>query len=479
MKASTLKRIAAAEAQLAPRKVFDLRSVLFRQQLPFGLDQSRYQTAVTPRRAGKTFAIAAKLLSVAQQKRGCAALYITLSRLNAKRIVWETLKTMNAAHGIGGEVFEADLCIKLPNGSSIYLSGANDRSEVEKFRGMALGIVIIDEAQSFPAFLKQLVDEVLTPALTDYAGIIALVGTPGPVPIGYFYERSTASGWVHHNWSVFDNLHLEAKSGRSVQSLLDEALEVRGVTVDDPVIQREWFGRWVLDTNSLVFRYDKERNDRQAPPCEHHVLCIDLGFDDADALGVLGWNDDSPNLYLVREKVMAKQTLTPLMAQVQEFYAEFNPMAVVCDMGGLGKKIAETLQERTGIPIEAAEKDRKLEHIELFNDAMRTGRFFAPASSRFAQDCLKVEWDRTNPEKPKISERFHSDICDAVLYGWRKCLQWLYEEPKAKPAARGTVEFVIEQQQREQEQQEAAWQQRIDENVQLKTEQQENDDQWA
>jgi hypothetical protein len=118
----------------------------------------------------------------------------------------------------------------------------------------------------------------------------------------------------------------------------------------------------------------------------------------------------------------------------------------VADMGGLGKKIAVELQERTGIPIEAAEKDQKLAHIELLNDALRTGRLYAQQDGRFAQDCLKVEWDRSNPEKPKISSRFHSDICDAVLYAFMKSQAWLHQPEKPKPATRGTVEWYEAQQ---------------------------------
>lgn len=412
--------------------VFDLSSVLFKQQLPFGLDASRYQTAVTPRRAGKTYAIAGKLISVALSKPGCVALYITLSRINAKRIVWETLKEMNRSHKLGGEVMEGDLCIDFQGRGKIYLSGASDKSEVEKFRGLALGIVIIDEAQSFPSYLEQLVDEVLAPALTDYAGSLCLVGTPGPVPIGYFHDKTTSIHWAHHTWSVFDNVHLARKSGRATQSLLEDELKRRGVTQDDPVIQREWFGRWALDENSLVFRWTAA-NVRPTKKHQHHVLGVDIGFDDADALAVLGWSDDAPELDIVYEWVGSKQSITGLMGRVKEQYERFAPLAVVMDTGGLGKKIAEEIQMRTSIPIEAAEKDRKLEHIELLNDALRTLKLFAPADSRFAQDCMLVEWDKSNPEKPKISDRFHSDICDAVLYAYRRCLQWLWIEPE-KPA---------------------------------------------
>lgn len=443
------KRIAALENSAKPAPVFRLEELLFQQQIPFGLDQARYQTAVTPRRAGKTYAIAAKLLAVALRKPGCTCLYLTLSRLNAKRIVWEVVKELNRRYELGGTVLEGDLCVSFASGSRIYLSGASDRGEIEKFRGLALGIVVIDEAQSFPRYLEQLVDEVLVPALTDYAGTLALVGTPGPVPVGYFHDKTRHAAWAHHGWSVFDNVHLARKSGRTTQSLLEDELARRGVTVDDPIIQREWFGRWVLDTNSLVFRYDAARNGRRVPENHHtdHVISVDLGFDDSDAIAVLGWSADSPALDLVVERITAKQTITPLLAQIQELYDRFNPQAIIMDMGGLGKKIAEELQERSGLPIEAADKARKLEHIELLNDAMRTGRMWAPVDSRFANDCMLVEWDKSDPHKPEISDRFHSDICDAVLYGWRYCQQWLHV-PAAAPRARPNSQEWHEEQKR-------------------------------
>lgn len=425
---------------------FDLSSVLFKQQLPFGLDEARHQTAVTPRRAGKSYAIAAKLLSAARKRPGCVCLYITKSRLNAKRILWRILKGLNTEHSLGGVPKEGELCLEMLNGARIYLSGAAHEEEVENYRGLPIALAVIDEAQSFPSYIEKLVDEVLVPALTDYAGTLALVGTPGPVPVGYFHSATQNAKWTHHNWSVFDNIHLAAKSGRSTQSLLNEELERRGVSIEDPVIQREWFGRWVLDTNSLVFRYDPAINARKPKEHQHHVIGFDLGFDDADAIAVLGWSDNSPDLDLVYESIKTKQTLTPLAKELQVLYDRYQPLAMVGDFGGLGKKIAAELTERTGLPLEAAEKERKLEHIELLNDSLRTGHFFAPADSRFAQDCQLVEFDRSNPEKPKISSRYHSDIADAALYAHRKCLQWLFVPPKQPAAPRGTPEWHAEQQ---------------------------------
>lgn len=386
-------------------------------------------------------------------KPGCVALYITLSRLNAKRIVWETLKTLNAVYDLGGVALDGELCIAFPNGSKVYLSGCVDASEVDKFLGLPIGIVVIDEAQSFPTFLERLVDEVLAGALADYAGQIVMIGTPGPVPVGYFHDCVTSPKWAHHAWTIFDNPYIEKKSGRPPQMLLQEELDRRGVTVEDPSIQRNWFARWVLDPNSLVFRYDAEKNHRVlTPPLngglshQHHVIGVDLGYSDADAIAVLGWSDDSPELDLVEEVVVAKQHVTPLMDKVHAMDLKYSPIAIVADFASLGKKIAGEISGRTKVPVEAADKMRKLEHIELLNDAMRTGRFFAPKTSRFAHDCSLVEWDFTkmekNPEKRIISNRFHSDICDAVLYAYVRCLHWLHEPAKPPPVRVGSPEWL-------------------------------------
>lgn len=432
---------------------FELERVLFDKQLPFGLSRARYQTACCTRRSGKTVGELTKLLDIARDKPDSVSLYITLSRINAKRLAWEILKTLNAEHNVGGIPSEGELLLTLPNGARIYLTGCSDMGEVEKFRGLPLAIVVIDEAQSFPTMLLQrLIDEVLVPALMDFNGALVLVGTPGPVPIGYFHDCVVSPEWAHFSWSVFDNPWIERKSGRTARAMLDDELKRRGVDENDPVIQREWFGRWVLDPNVLVFRYDSKRNDRKPLVHQHHVIGVDFGYYDADAIAVLGWSDSSPCLDLVEELVTAKQHITPLMESVRAMESKYKPLAIVADFAALGMKIAEEISMRTSVPVEAADKMRKLEHIEWLNDAMRTDKFFAPSSSRFAQDCALVEWDRSKFEKPKISDRFHSDICDAVLYAYVKALHWLHVPAPPQRARFGTVEWHAEEQLRQQQQ---------------------------
>jgi hypothetical protein len=468
-------RVEELEAQLAPPAVdfFDVASHCFPKQLPFVASRAKLRTACCGRRSGKSEACAAVLVDVALQKPGGVGLYLTTTRVNAKRILWRPLKRLLREKGLAATPNEAELSVSFANGSVIHLAGVQHRDEVEKYRGMPLAVVVMDEAQLLSVHLETLLDEVLSPALMDYDGALVLAGTPAPTPTGYFWEcleGKYASAWERHSWTPFDNPHILAKSGKTAQQHLDAELARRNVTADDAKIQREWYARWAFDPSSLVFRYDAGVNHYDALPAAggewECVLAVDLGFDDADAIAVLAWNTTLPSLWLTHESVLPKQTVTQLGERLQLLVTQHNPMRVVVDTGGLGRKIAEELTARWGLNVVAAEKERKLEHIELLNDALRSGRLKAKRDSRFAQDAMLVEWDKSNPEKWKLSERFHSDICDAVLYGYRLAKQWL-SQPEAPPAARvGTPEWMQAMAAQQQAQEAAAWAQRRQQHAQ-------------
>lgn len=444
-----LAELEAARRQRLKPATFDLakHSQDFPKQLAFTSSKAKYRTASCSRRSGKSEGAAAVLLEPVLSKAGCVALYLTKTRINAKRIIWGILKRLNRVYQLGGNPKEAELCMEFPNGSAIYLGGVNNKDEIDKFRGLPIAVVVIDESQMITGYLQELVDEVLEAALMDHDGCVVLLGTPAPVSAGYFYDCIQNPEWEHYDWTVFDNPWIERKSKKTPQQHLEAALKRRGVTVDDPAIQREFFGRWVYDPNSLVIRYDAALNDYEELPTLpgewNHVVCGDIGWDDADALGVLAWNSTDPRLWLVHEDVMPKQTITALGDKLKALEAKYNPRSIILDFGGLGKKIAEELRMRWGLPVKPADKARKLEHIELLNDALRTAVLKAKKSTQFAQDAMLLEWDKSNPEKPVISDRFHSDAADMVLYGYVECHQWLFEPappPKPKP---GTHEWLV------------------------------------
>lgn len=436
--------------ELVKRKTrpFKLTDYLFDKQLAFVTDPSSFKCAVTTRRSGKSVSCIADLTYTCIETPGITCLYITLSRKNAKRLVWPEFKRINRIYNLGGEVNESDLTITYPNGSVLYLSGASDRSDIENFRGMALKKVYIDEGQSFPDYIRELIDDVISPALMDYNGTLCLIGTPGPIPSGFFFEISKNKEWSHHFWSFFDNPHLAAKSGLSHQQMLDKELKRRGVKADDPSIQREWFGRWVMDKDSLVYKYQPDKDHYTELPKHiqwNYVLGIDLGFDDADALAVLAWSASCKEAYLVHESTHKHQGITELVLQIEALRSVYDFTKIVIDTAGLGKKIGEEISKRYKIAVTPAEKQRKLEYIELMNDALRTGVLKAKENGQFASDCMKVEWDndRSRPDKRIISNRFHSDICEAVLYAWREVYAYTYQN-ETKPITTGSKEWLDE-----------------------------------
>lgn len=394
---------------------------------------------------------AADLMDTALSFPNTVSLYITLSRLNAKRIIWGELLEINRVYNLGAQANETELCLFFPNRSRIYLSGAKDKSEIEKFRGLALKLAYIDEAQSFRSYLQALIDEVLSKALYDHDGTLVLLGTPGPVPAGYFYEASQSKDWSHHGWTMSENPFLKAKSGKDPIELILADCKRMGVGVEDPRIQRECFGRWIVDTNSLVFRWSPANHYDSLPMVSNwsYVLGVDLGYSDADAIAVLGWCSAGPEVYLVEEVVKTKQGITELVGQIETLIKRYDPNAIVMDTGGLGKKIAEEMVGRYSLPIKPAQKSEKFAHIEMVNDALRTKRLMAKRESQFAQDAFLVEWDKdkSSGDKLVVSDAFHSDICDAVLYAYREALAWLYVPEKSRPKA-GTQEWMRDEAER-------------------------------
>ncbi len=430
---------------------FNVTAFLFDKQLAFVEDPAPYKVAVCSRRSGKTTACAAHLIHMALNKTGSNSLYITLTRDTAKKLVWKELRRINREHDLGGKENETELSIIFPNESTIYLSGCLNASEIEKFRGLALNLCYIDECQSFREYIRELIDDIIAPALIDYAGSLCLIGTPGPIPAGFFHECAVElDTWSKHGWTLWDNPHLPLKSGVNQQTLLERELKRRGVTADSPSIRREYFGEWVLDSDSLLLHYTESLNDFQMlkPNVTYnYILGIDVGFEDSDALSVLAWSEQDPATYLVHEVITAKSDITTLANQIKEIDKQFKINKMIMDMGGLGKKIGEELIRRFLIPVEAADKTRKMENYALLDDALRTGMFKAKKDSRFARETFLVEIDRdkTTPERIKVSNRFHSDIIDAVLYAFKVSYAFSYKPPESDKPRWGTEEWAKQQ----------------------------------
>lgn len=430
--------------------LFRLEDFLFKEQLGLATDPAKFATAVCSVRAGKTIACAADLIHTALAQPRTVGLYITLARSSAKRIVWPELHNINRNYELGGTANESDLSFRFPNRSIIYCSGASDTGEIEKFRGLSnVALAYIDESQAFRAHIKELVEEILIKRLYDTNGRLRLIGTPGPIPGGYFYDSAQSPKWSHHAWTLHNNPWIEKKAGISVAQLIQQDCERKGVDLNDPSIQRECFGRWVLDSNSLLLEYDVSRNHYELPPQGNwqYILGMDFGFEDADSFSVLGWTDNSPNTYLIEEVINVKQTYEQMAAEVDKLFKKYQFCKVVADPGGGGKKLIESLKPRYLIPMDLADKLGKIANYGLLNNALRTGRFFARSDSRFAQDCNLLERDRDKSTPERTVVKGHSDAVDSCLYAFKESPAYGYTPPP-EPLKPGTLEWAQDQENR-------------------------------
>lgn len=426
------------------KKLFNLDQICFKAQLDFIKDPARFKTACTSRRAGKSNGIIRDMINVCLNEKNVICLYVTITSRNARNIIWGDLKRILEEFEINCKTDDTRMHVYFKDTrSEIRCGGAKDEAQIENYRGWRLRKVYVDEAQSFRPYLRYFIDDILLPGLRDHRGDLLITGTPGPLLSGPFYEYTHSDFLSHHRWTAFDNPFMhDPQNGKDLNLTLAEERKMKGITETDPGYIRETFGKWEQDSDSLVYKFSRGKNlYTKLPDSTHHyIFGIDIGYEDADAICVIGYNEVDRCAYLVEEVITNKQTITDLVSQIKVLQSRYKPVKMVMDAGALGKKIQEEIRLRHSLHIEAAEKHRKFEFIELFNDDLRTSRFKAREGSRFEQDCSLVQWDRSSVGKLKISDTYHTDIGDAVLYAWRECRH--YFEKDGQGPAKGGDEYM-------------------------------------
>lgn len=409
-----------ALALLKKRQKF-LRS--FPKQEAFVNDPSPFVGACCTRRAGKSNGLALRFYNQMLAMPNTLSRYIALTRDSAKDIMWPTLHELNDTHGWGAEFIENPLTMVIPNGSRLRLIGADMQNFIQRLRGAKVAATAIDEAQSFGPHIESLVNDVIVPTMADYDGKawLAITGTPGLIPKGFFHDISVrgVGGFSMHHWSLFDNPHLP-----NAREFVKSLKERQKWSDDHPTYLREWLGKWATDTDAMLIKYSEGVNHYAMLP--HHkwtyILGIDIGLRDADALAVLAWSPQTPNIYLVEEHVNRDQDITKLAQQIETITQKYDISKMVMDEGALGKKIAEEFRRRKGIPVQPANKARKMENVALLNDWLRQGRFFAKKDSKFASDSylVQIDYEKSTPDRIVVKSDYHSDIIDAVLYAFKE-----------------------------------------------------------
>ena len=431
---------------------------LFEKQLRFVNDTSKRKVGLCGRRAGKTTCVTSDIAQTCLDFPGAKCMYIALTRASAKRLCWSALKNISQKYNLGCEFRETELQCNFPNGSLIWLHGADKADEIEKIRGLKLKKVVLDEAGSYGEHFQTLVDDVLEPALSDLDGTLSIVSTPGLVCAGFFYDITQGDlrdAYSQHAWTMLDNPEFELtrsyrqKGGHDWKDFNRRWLKAymvrKGWNPSNPTYQREWLGRWVIDATQRVYgSFSVEKNVCDALPDEpedswFHVLGIDLGHEDATAFIDASYTRFDPTVYLNRGQKRSGMIVSEIADEIKRRSQTRRYSRMVADCGGLGKMIVAELNTRHGLTVQAAEKREKLSAIELMNSDMHEGRVKCLKGDPWIDEALYLQWgDKSHTYE---NQRQANHLCDAGLYAYRDCYHYA-AQTRPKNMVAGSPEAI-------------------------------------
>lgn len=431
---------------------FDLKQTCFPgepfnfvHQYRFIQDPHKLKALFCTRRAAKSYTGGLYLVKEALETDGVNCLYIGLTRLSTKGILWkDVLKDIDKKNDLEMKFNGSELTATTQNGSVIYLAGADaDEDEMEKLLGKKYKLVIIDEAASFTIDLKRLIYGILKPATIDQGGSICLLGTSGNLTTGLFFDITTNKepGWKLFKWSAFDNPHV----AKQWQAELDDIALNRPLFMETPLFKQWYLNEWVIDNEKLVYRYLHLRNDYNALPNRktgyQYVLGVDLGYDpDPSAFVVVAFHEYDACLYVVNCYKQTEMDVTDVANRIKWYKREYAIERVVID--GANKQAVMEIQKRHDVGLTTADKTGKVDFIQIMNAEFIQGKIkLSNECQELKDEYLRLIWDDKSLKKQE-HPNCANHLTDASLYAWRFCYQFLSIQEKQKIDLRDKNQYI-------------------------------------
>lgn len=418
----------AQAAAAAKRAKFSVDALAHLRQLQIIRSPHRRKVVRTSRRFGKTILGVLALLETALARDGSISLFVAKTRIYAKQLAWDLLKSYVREYALTDAdlINETELTIRFQNGAMIQLVGGNTDDEILKIKGRKYALVVVDEAQIFPAYLRTLIDEVLETAVLNAQGTIIVLGTPPPSIVGPFVDLLNSPAWEHHHGTARENPFFEREAGMTFEAAREDFIRRRKCKPDDPTLLREFDGELVTDTDALAVRVPEHAIYDQLPTdAINYVLGVDIGWSDATVIAPERWGLDGV-VYLDREDAARHQTGQTLAGKLA-VYASPPPLEVAVDTSG--NRIAfETLKtdlQRQGVylPLEPRKVMPVESQIGIINVALAEGRLKVRRDSRFFQDAQLVVW-RDGVVGSALAG-LHSDSIPAAIYAYCAAIRHL------------------------------------------------------
>lgn len=449
-----------------PEALFDPN---FSKQVDFIKDPAKLKALFCTRRAAKSYTAGLYMVYEALTNPGINCLFLGLTRASAKGIIWkDILKVINSKYKLNATFNSTELTMTLPNKSVISVTGADaDEDEMNKLLGRKYRLVCVDEASMYTINMTQLVYGVLKPAMTDpnsggQRGTICMMGTASNFTRGLFHDISIKKeeGWKLFTWTAHDNPYV----AKQWQEELDEIDTQRPLFKDTNLYKQWYLNQWVVDTNKLVYKFDHTRNTyKDLPNLTYsgwvYILGVDTGWEDDNAFVLTAYHAQDKNLYIVKtfnQSHMVFESGDPTNPGVVEKIKEFlndkdmTPMKVIID--GANKQGVESMKQRSLIPFEYAEKQGKVDFIEILNGDLIQAKI--KINERTAKPLIdemtSLVW-KTNGElivHPKVEHpALPNHLCDAFLYAWRCGYHYAFQKTPDQPKP-GSKEWAAQEEDR-------------------------------
>jgi hypothetical protein len=395
------------------------------------LDRNIPRKAIcTSRRWGKTEAAAGKFVMTAIEG-NVPMYYIHLNVTNAVNQMWN--KVVKYSEKIGLTIAKEDRTgheIQWANGSVLRFRGNNTSAEADKLRGDPARLAIIDEAGA-QRWLRYLVDDVLSPMFADYgtAGEMIIQGTPPKVPKTFFEMIWNSEAFKRYSGTIFDNPYIP-----DAKEYLENLCEKRKISMDDPFIQREYFGvMGAYDTEAMIYKTRAYYKDLPDHDITDIAIGIDYGHKDFNAIIGLAYNRKTNQGYIFHEDKFNKTGAQFICEAAEKAYKAAKELAKSRNMDiSRIVLVADTNEEsitfdmatKYHLPAQNAYKYNKEYAMEQLAIALRTGEIKIHKGGVLDLELGGLIWFRDDEGHiiHEIDDVFgeHPDAADALLYAFRE-----------------------------------------------------------
>jgi hypothetical protein len=447
-------------------------------QRAFAMCRRQGARARAGRGGGKSFAHVGRFHSVSAAHPRCSSVFVTISAERSRDILFPAVWKFNDTYGTCIEEKRGDGLFEWPNGYKLLYRGCKDINECNKRRGTPWVMAAWDEAASInQGLLEYDIHECVEPRLMDYNGIWSISGTPGPVPQGYWYDLSSGDDPLQplFCWDARHNPHMP-----NVLKFFSETLQrMQGVPdrskwpphassvldlINDPQcwkilpasFVREYLAQWILDLKAIIYKITPKNSYAEFPiKPDYWTIGIDLGAhseEDPDldhaAVSVCASHSSLPFIWCPESHKLSDVTVDSLAAYVCQLLVKYPGATCHIDGTSAGKLIENTLK-KMGIPIQCADKAKKLRRIQLVQSAIRSGNL-----QLHIRECMDLRNEATalvwNDKRDDHSPKCDDDAWDSLLYAATPHMGDY--RPEENPVVPGSKEWQAAQEMAEYEQ---------------------------